>query len=191
MATDSGNTDWWLDSLTSDAYEALAFNLLTANHLAFFEKHIAAFSRRINIVSLASVITSAYTSGRATTTDCDDLLWLLAHFIDLHKTRPSASGPSVLLRALYVQLSTLQPQITTRLPLLEHDPGDDQEKKDALPQPLSPYVAAQITSLVDRAGIGALLTDITSFVTSTMHDLCQSFIELTCLKKFCFKDEYR
>ncbi|ROT34844.1 HECT-domain-containing protein [Sodiomyces alkalinus F11] len=150
------------DSFITDVYEALAFNLLTANHLPLLEKHISVFSRRISVVRLASAITAAYTSGYASTRSPEDLLWLLAHFIDLHKTQPGATGPSVYLRALYVQLSTLTSQISIRLPLLDQGSRDDNRKGDDVPLPLPPYVAKHITSLVDRAGIAALLTDITA-----------------------------
>lgn len=130
---------------------------------------------RIDVARLGSAITTSYVEGRSSASGPEGLCWLLAHFIDLHRTQQDSSKRFEYLRALHTQLSGLTPQISIRLPLKssQGDNNQPQEEGDSLLKPFPAYVSRHISSLVDRAGITDLLTDLTAYVNLAIVPLIE------------------
>ncbi|KAJ0160750.1 putative E3 ubiquitin protein ligase [Colletotrichum tanaceti] len=154
------------DKYLSASYEALALSFLTRNDLYLVEGHAQIISQNLNSDRLASAITAAYTNGRIHGVGRDGQIWLLAHFIGLHqKTGTNYQGLKHL-DALHIQLSSLSTEISLRLsvkPAESASPNaDSNSAEEALLRPLPSYAIQQLTSLVDRDGISALLGELTT-----------------------------
>ncbi|KAJ4293945.1 ubiquitin-protein ligase (E3) [Collariella sp. IMI 366227] len=106
----------------------------------------------------ASELASSKTSESQT-----GLMWLLAHFIVLQKTRNQLVLHSRSIQGLYSLLSTLSAQIRAGFAAGDLKPsGEDNSIEDA-PQPiLPPYVSDKLASLTDRDEISGLLEKFTS-----------------------------
>lgn len=145
--------------LEERVYRAYAFSFLASAQLRLFEQNIDMFSRAISDNALALAILDGYSSGLASSNSKDDLLWLLAHFIDLSRLELNGSHNSIYLETLHSQLVALLPDISLRVGITPlSDPSIPSDlPKDALGQPLDPYISSRLTLLVEHDGISQLL----------------------------------
>ncbi|KAF6837702.1 E3 ubiquitin-protein ligase (HECT-domain-containing protein) [Colletotrichum musicola] len=152
-------------------YEAFALSFLTRRDLRLVERNSEIFYEDLNSSYLASAITELYNNGRISGVSRESQLWLLAHFIGLHQGIGVRSHGLRHLDALHVQLSKLSTEIGVRLSVKSAETGASKAyavgDEERLIQPLSPYVAQQLNSLVDRDGISALLAELTTWVVSS------------------------
>ncbi|KAF6834154.1 E3 ubiquitin-protein ligase (HECT-domain-containing protein) [Colletotrichum plurivorum] len=156
---------------TMAVYEAFALSFLTRRDLRLVERNPEIFYDDLNSSYLASAITELYNNGRISGVSRESQLWLLAHFIGLHQGIDVRSHGLRHLDALHVQLSNLSTEIGVRLSVKSAETGASKAyavgDEERLIQPLSPYVAQQLNSLVDRDGISALLAELTTWVLSS------------------------
>lgn len=143
-------------------YQAFAFDFLASGPLPLFENNKALASRTVNANRLAETIQIHYSMSPDTLPSKEKLLWLLAHFISLGRADPEASGKTVYLNTLLVQLSLLSSEVSLRIGLKSRDDNSDDEGEDLMLQPLEPYISGQLLSLVNHDGISTVLQDFSS-----------------------------
>ncbi|KDN71914.1 putative HECT-domain-containing protein [Colletotrichum sublineola] len=153
------------DSYLLAAYEAFALSFLTRHDLYIVEERAHIISQNLDSDNLASAIATAYSNGRIHGVGRDGQVWLLAHFIGLHQKGNKYQGLKHL-DALHIQLSSLSTEISLRLSVKPADStspnADSNSTEETLIRPLPGYVTRQLTSLVDRDGISALLAELTT-----------------------------
>jgi ubiquitin-protein ligase E3 C len=88
-------------------------------------------------------------------------LWLLAHFIALHRLQNRSSQEPEFLRALSLQLSSSSAEIVGRVELTDSEMAiDSVDRDDSLqksPPPLPAFIKNELLSLVNQASISGLL----------------------------------
>ncbi|KAK7402393.1 ubiquitin-protein ligase (E3) [Neonectria punicea] len=133
-------------------------------NLHLVEGNIDVFSQAVSAPTLASAILHEMSSASASQQPQDGLLWLLAHFIDLGRLALDASHRFKYLETLYTLLSALSQDIRVRINIkASAETSDSDEPHDeALLQPLDPYVASRLLSLVENVSISKLLQDFSS-----------------------------
>ncbi|GKT94262.1 E3 ubiquitin-protein ligase (HECT-domain-containing protein) [Colletotrichum tofieldiae] len=150
----------------SAAYEAFALSFLTRHDLRLIEEQAQTISQNLDSDNLATAITTAYSNGRIHGVGRDGQVWLLAHFIGLHQKTGTKYQGLKHLDALHIQLSSLSTEISLRLSVKATDStspnADSNTTEETLIRPLPGYVTQQLTSLVDRDGISALLAELTT-----------------------------
>ncbi|OHF00227.1 HECT-domain-containing protein [Colletotrichum orchidophilum] len=166
----------YADDYLLAAYEAFALSFLTRHDLYLIEEYSQVISENLESDRLASAIIKIYNNGRIRGVDREGRLWLLAHFIGLHqKIGPKSQGLRHL-DALHIQLSSLATEISLRLSVRVADPAsmnmDPSSPDESLIRSLPPYITNQLTSLVNRDGISALLAELTMLVnpSSTLRN---------------------
>ena len=102
-----------------------------------------------------------FSSGSADRILSDSRLWLLAHFIALHRLQQRSSQEPEFLRALSLQLSSSSSEIVGRIDIADmetlQESEDSEDTKSLVPPPLPPFVKDQLASLVNQASITGLL----------------------------------
>lgn len=154
-------------------YRAYAFSFLTSKSLHLFEDNIDVFSEAVSAPTLASAILDELSSASVDQYSKDDLLWLLAHFIDLGRLTLDGSHRFNYLETLYTQLSALSSDISVRIGIkVSLESSDSEEAHDeALVQPLDPYISNKLLSLVENNGISKLLQDFSiNLAESSTHE---------------------
>ncbi|ODA79904.1 hypothetical protein RJ55_05501 [Drechmeria coniospora] len=154
----------------SCAYSALAFSFLAKNGLTQFEANIDLFSEAIDTGKLSMAIIADYDvkSGRAILSK-DDLLWLLAHFIDLGHIRLNPSDKFAYLSAVFSQLSFLSADLSARSSIRSTSDVPSNDPDSSIATPFYPYVSHQLSSLVDHSGITKLLHDFSDSLAETIN----------------------
>lgn len=129
--------------------------------MRLFEANIQVLSRAVSADTLAQSILQGFASGAATRISKDNLLWLLAHFIDLGRIALDSTHKLIYLEALYTLLAALSSEIRLRLSLKSgpdsSDPIDLAE--EPLLQPPDTYVQTKLMLLVEHDSISHLLRD--------------------------------
>ena len=146
---------------TLDAYEAFIWNLLTMPDLEMKLRGLKTMSSRLNLRVLNAAIAKQSrdpaSSEQLRLRDKDQILWLLAHLIRLHRELDGLEkeqGDAPLLVTDYLSiLATLMPLVATEI-ADRLDPGraDDSESQEDLPEP----VAAELATLASQRSIMAL-----------------------------------
>lgn len=148
------------------AYEAFTLFFLTRHDLHLVEEHSKVISENLESDRLASAIKRIYSDGRIRGVEREAQLWLLAHFIGLYQRAGPKSQGLKHLDALHIQLSSLSTEISLRLSVRVADPAsmnvDSNNPDESLIRPLPAYITNQLTSLVNRDGISALLAELTT-----------------------------
>ncbi|PNY22448.1 E3 ubiquitin protein ligase [Tolypocladium capitatum] len=152
----------------SSAYKALAFSFLTCNDMIQLEDSITLFSEGIHMGKLSEAIRTSYVASPETLVPKDGLLWLLAHFIDLGRSRPNPSEKFAFLSTLMSQLSFLSSEISVRTGI-KSVTRPSKVSGHSVVQPLQPYVSRQLASLVDHDGISRLLYDLSDSLAQTSN----------------------
>ncbi|POR31469.1 Putative E3 ubiquitin protein ligase [Tolypocladium paradoxum] len=153
----------------SRAYKALAFSFLACNDMIQFEDGIALISEGIQMSKLSEAIRTGYVASPETLVSKEGLLWLLAHFIDLGRSRPNPSDKFAFLGTLLSQLSFLSSEISVRSGIKSVPPPSSKAAGDSIVQPFQPYVSRQLASLVDHDGISRLLYDFSDSLAQTSN----------------------
>lgn len=146
---------------TLDAYEAFIWNFLTMPDLERKLRGLKKMSSRLNLrvlnVAIARQSRDPASSEQLRLRDKDQILWLLAHVIRLHRELDgieNEQGHAPLLVTDYLNiLATLMPLVATDI-ADRLDPGraDDSEGQEDLPGP----VAAELGTLASQRSIVAL-----------------------------------
>lgn len=141
------------------ASRSFALCFLAQPNLKLFEANVAAFANNIDMGKLSPAIVDAYATGWASTQTAEARLWLLAHFIGLGNAKQNMSLGSSYLNAMYIQLSSLQPELKRhqigRGPMTPADVSDAQKR-------LPPFIEKAVESLVGRDELSHLLGDFTT-----------------------------
>lgn len=154
-------------------YRAYAYSFLTCSDMIYFEQNIANLSHSISVPRLSKAILEGRTSSQSALESSDDeLLWQLAHFIDLSRSNTPDGYESVYLEALYTQLATLSSIISLRLGTKSPTDSDDGSDDNLLP-PLDPYINTKLASLVDSNGISQTLRDFSVNLAASSHQETQ------------------
>ena len=85
-----------------------------------------------------------------------DQLWLLAHFIGLHRLQKRSSQEPEFLRALSLQLSSCSEEIIGRIDTADLEITEESSQASRIP-PLPRFVRDELLSLVNKASITGLL----------------------------------
>ena len=139
---------------------ALALNFLTTPHLATRLGSLDELAAILNLGSLSSALVREYSSSSVDQIPKEGRLWLLAHFISLHRLQRRSSQEPEFLRALSLQLSGSSSEIVGRIDTT--DPETLQESADSgdaskSQPPLPPFVKDELLSLVNQESISGLL----------------------------------
>ncbi|OAA68252.1 glycosyl hydrolase [Niveomyces insectorum RCEF 264] len=151
----------------------------------FFEENVARVSQQIDIDALSQAVVDAYRTPKHRPEKApEELLWLLAHVVDLQRNARKIThrSSSLYLNAVYAQLSALSGDIRLRLP--------SSQEPDEPTSPISPYLVQQIRSLVDKDEITGLLDKFTlSQSSTTEHDYASLLAGYAIVLIRCFPDK--
>ncbi|SPQ26829.1 83e2b5bb-b7cd-4b81-b9d5-e27a3a1c63a3 [Thermothielavioides terrestris] len=148
------------DSFIQTAYGEFATSFLTQPDISLFESDVGSFGANVDVDRLSVSLDARRieTSGSQA-----DLMWLLAHFIVLQKTRRQLALHSHSLRVLYSLLSVLSNQIREAFPASDLKPSSAASEIEEGVQPmLPPYVSSHLASLTDKDEITGVLEKFTS-----------------------------
>lgn len=132
-----------------------------------FENDVELFSKRIDATVLSEAIRASYPGASEAPPSKDNLLWLLAHFIDLSRRWSKPLDKIAYIGALVPQLSFLSSEISLRHTIKPADEPTADEGDESLVPPLRPYVSRLLLSLGDHDGISRLLRDFSDSLSQT------------------------
>jgi ubiquitin-protein ligase E3 C len=149
-----------IDEISFDAYAALALSFLTTPELANLLGSLDELAAILNLSILSSTLVREYSSSSLDQLQKERRLWLLAHFISLHRLQNRSGQEPEFLRALSLQLSDSSGEIVGRIDAT--DPETVQESTDLgdaskAPPPLPTFVKKELLSLVNQDSISGLL----------------------------------
>lgn len=115
----------------------------------------------VSVDLLSTVLVREFLSGAASEIQSTNRLWLLAHFIAIHRIQNRSSQEPEFLRALSLQLSGSAGEIVGRIDstdpeFLQDAANNDEDEKDP-PAPLPLFIKYELLSLVNQASITGLL----------------------------------
>ncbi len=150
---------------TQTAYYEFAVSFLAQPELFLFESNIASFAPAVDVDALSYSLSTGAVPDSSPSSAQTNLLWLLAHFIVLQKSRKQVALHSHSLRVLSSLLSVLSPQVRAGFAAADLKSSPETEDLDDIPrsQPaLPPYVSDKLASLTDRDEISGLLEKFTA-----------------------------
>ncbi|KAK4126884.1 hypothetical protein N657DRAFT_564681 [Parathielavia appendiculata] len=151
------------ESFTQTAYHEFAVSFLTQADLFLFEANITSFAADIDVDCLSDSLSAELIADSKWSGSQTGLMWLLAHFIVLQKTRKQLVLHSRSLRVLYSLLAALSTEIRVGFSVSELKASVEARDIEEGPQPsLPPYVSDKLASLTDRDEISGLLEKFTS-----------------------------
>ncbi|GAB1315989.1 ubiquitin-protein ligase (E3) [Madurella fahalii] len=151
------------ESFTRAAYYEFASSFLTQPDLFLFESNVDSFAAHVDINHLSDSLLARLSAEAGTSGPQEGLMWLLAHFVVLQKTRKQEVLHSRSLKALYSLLSAISDQVRAGFaPSDMRDPGESDGVEELGGQTLPPYVSDKLASLTDRDEISRLLEKFTS-----------------------------
>ncbi|KAJ3537096.1 hypothetical protein NM208_g6453 [Fusarium decemcellulare] len=162
-----------LDSASGrGVYHAYAFSFLASSSLHLFEENISALYNKVSLAQLSRAISEGLSSTSGVQSSEDDLLWQLAHFIDLSLFSTNSGTGSTVLETLYTQLAALSSVISIRLSIKSSSEtsSDDDASEEPLLRPLDPYITTKLMSLVDSNGISQTLRDFSTNLAGSSRD---------------------
>ncbi|KAK4130956.1 hypothetical protein BT67DRAFT_409698 [Trichocladium antarcticum] len=151
------------ESFTKAAYYEFALSFLTQPDLFLFESNVAFFATGVDVDRLSDSLHAGISTDFRTSRSQTGLIWLLAHFIVLQKTRKQLVLHSRSLKVLYSLLSALSSQIRRGFA----PSGEVRDEEEGAQQALPSYVSDKLASLTDRDEISGLLEKFTSEHGST------------------------
>lgn len=123
--------------------------------------HLDQLAAVVNVDALSRALAREFSSGVADHIASNSRLWLLAHFIALHRLQQRNSQEPEFLRALSLQISSSSSDIVGRIDIAGIEPlpesRDSEDAKSLILPPLPPFVKDQLASLVNQASITNLL----------------------------------
>jgi ubiquitin-protein ligase E3 C len=146
--------------MTLSAYAAFSLQFLTTPSLRNLLGPLDQLAAMIDIRVLSEALVQEFSSGSADHITSDRRLWLLAHFIALHRLQQSSQEPDFL-RALSLQLSSASSEIMGRIGLADpeslDDSGGNEDPQSQVLPPLPPFIKDELSSLVNQDSITGLL----------------------------------
>ncbi len=170
-------------AVSQRAYHAYATLFLTRQQ-KMLEHNVSYFAQQISTNALSQTVVDIYgPPTRKPNETTEELLWLLAHAVDLQRNVQRDSHNSLLyLRAIHTQLSYLATDVRMRFANSQDSHGDD--------PPGEAYLSAQIRSLVDENEIKGLLTRFTaSQATAAEQDYASLLAGYALVLIRCFPDK--
>lgn len=170
-------------SFVRQAYSEFSLSFLT-HPLGLLEQNVALFAQHIDFDALSRAVIESYSNSKQRPDrKPEELLWLLAHVIDLQRNQMGEIPSSPLyLRAICTQLSALAN--TIRVQLLSQGTSDTES-----PSPPD-YLTAKIGSLADKDEISWLLDKFTSSqVDATRQDYASLLAGYSITLIRCFPDK--
>ena len=152
------STNRGIESFTKTAYYEFAVSYLTQPDLFLFEANVASFAAGVDVDRLSESLLAGMAAESRTSRSQTGLMWLLAHFVVLQKTRKQLVLHSRSLKVLYSLLSALSTQIRAGFA----PSGEVRDVEEVSQQNLPPYVSDKLASLTDRDEISGLLEKFTS-----------------------------
>jgi ubiquitin-protein ligase E3 C len=115
----------------------------------------------IDVGILSAAVVREFSSKSDIPMKDDARLWLLAHFISLHRLQQRSNQESNFIRALSMQLSSSSGDIIGRIdtndPATLQQPSDEDEMDRNLTSPLPTFIENELLSLVNQDSITGLL----------------------------------
>ncbi|TAQ89606.1 hypothetical protein B7494_g2098 [Chlorociboria aeruginascens] len=140
-------------------YAAFALYFLSTSDLPNLLGRLDDVAEVVNIDILSAALIREFISGSAEKCDADSRLWLLAHFIALHRLQQRDDQKPEFLKALSLQLSSSSGEIMSRIGSKNNEIHQEATKEDHLNPvlPLPSFIEGQLSSLVDQNRITGLL----------------------------------
>ncbi|CAL3966422.1 hypothetical protein PZA11_003082 [Diplocarpon coronariae] len=149
------------NEIVLNAHAAFSLYFLTTPGLENFLGGLDGLAAVVNVALLSSALARELSSKSVDHIHDEHDLWLLAHFIALHRLQRRSSQEPEFLRALSLQLSRSSGDIIGRIDA--HDPEvlqeihDDTEADEAILPPLPAFIKNELLSLVNEESITGLL----------------------------------
>lgn len=149
-----------------EAYAALALHFLTTPSLTTQRGLLDGLATILNVTLLSTALLSSASTWESASNLVDQIdgerkLWLLAHFISLHRLQHRDSQEPEFLRALSLQLSSSSGEIISRIdaddPEVLREITDDGDGEALVTSPLPAFIKDELLSLVNQASISGLL----------------------------------
>ncbi|KAG0648937.1 HECT-type E3 ubiquitin transferase [Hyphodiscus hymeniophilus] len=137
-----------------NAHAALASEFLTTPNLSSLVGGLHRIAPLVNVGRLSTALIREYSS--AGKIQPSGQLWLLAHFIALHRLQRRSSQEPHFLRALSLQLSGCAGEIVGRIDNTDPEVADELSQAHNIP-PLPSPIRDELLSLVNKASITGLL----------------------------------
>ena len=116
----------------------------------------------VNVGLLSTALVRVFSSNSAEQVQPSGRLWLLAHFIALHRLQQRSSQEPEFLRALSLQLSSCSGDIVGRIdstdPEVVEEAVNSESSQGSVVPPLPLPIKDELLSLVNKASITGLLT---------------------------------
>ena len=150
-----------LDTFTQTAYHEFAFSFLTQSNLTWFEDHVGLFADTVDMGLLSESITASAPGEPKTPEPQSAFLWLLAHFIALHRTKKLQALHPQYLGALYLLLCISSHRIREYF-VSGSRASSNEETDDIAQETLPPYVSDNLLSLNRKDEVSGLLERFTT-----------------------------
>ncbi|KAK0617058.1 hypothetical protein B0T14DRAFT_589417 [Immersiella caudata] len=150
-----------LDIFAQTAYHEFAFSFLTQSNLKWFEDHVGLFADTVDMGLLSGSIIASASSEPKTPEPQSASLWLLAHFIALHRAKKLQALHPQYLRALYLLLCISSHRIREYF-VSGSRASIGEEADDIAQEILPPYVSKSLLSLNGKDEISGLLERFTT-----------------------------
>ncbi len=151
-----------IEEVALAAHAAFALYFLTTPNLAAHLGELIGLSHAVNMRLLSSAIVRDFSSSSADQVDPDRKLWLLSHFIAIHRLQPNNGQEPDYLRALSLQLSSCSSDILGQIEAQDSEPIQESTESDGLSKTTLPalpaFIREELLSLVDKSSISGLLT---------------------------------
>ncbi|KLU88337.1 hypothetical protein MAPG_07324 [Magnaporthiopsis poae ATCC 64411] len=144
------------DILASKARRAFVVYFLASPDLILSEEQKNVLVEAIEPERLSTAVVDEFSSGALASASKEELLWLLARFIDIQRAQSATPHTPAYVKALHVQLSNLAGEIRSRFTPVSSRDAPGLEAAAAKPQ-LPHYVSKQLSFLVERGEISNLL----------------------------------
>lgn len=145
-------------TFTQTAYHEFAFSYLSQHDLLLFEQNIGSFVEDIDLDRLSKSLLAAPPKDPKTPESQSAVLWLLAHFVSLHKSKKVLESHPQYLKSLYLLLCVTSDQIRAGFATPDsRGPGETRDLDEAPKQNLPPYVSDGLSTLIDKDEISGLL----------------------------------
>ncbi|CZT41019.1 related to HUL5-ubiquitin-protein ligase (E3) [Rhynchosporium secalis] len=149
------------DQILRNAYSAFSLYLLTTPRLANSLGSLEGLAAIVDVGLLSSALVKEFSTGSIDHIQDERKLWLLAHFISIHRLQRRSSQETEYLRALSLQLSQSSAEIIGRMnaqdPEVLEDTVDDAELDRNPTLPLPTFVKHELLSLVKEESITGLI----------------------------------
>lgn len=111
----------------------------------------------VDVRLLSAALVHGFSTNAAFQLQPENKLWLLSHFISLHRLQREGTQEADYLRALSLQLSSSSAEIVGRIDAGETSPMNDEDVGTVAVAPLPLFIKEELLSLVNKASISGLL----------------------------------